>query len=115
MKRQTPRTRFVEPPLRFAIQMIQDNNQDNRPDHHPDGPKQPEKQQNGKVITTHAHSIMQHAPVQNSGDVFRSDFVGQGGGDVDHKIDVVEITDRHAKAKENKEEIDNQHHQFEQP
>ncbi len=32
------------------------------------------------------------------------DFVGQGGGDIDHKINVVEITDGQTETKEDEEE-----------
>ena len=52
---------------------------------------------------------------QDARHVFRGDLVGQGGGDVDHEIDVVEVADGQGEVKEDDEEIDDDHHDLKQP
>ena len=48
---------------------------------------------------------MHHTGVKDFGDVFGGDFVGQRSGNVDHKINVVEITDSETETEENEKEI----------
>ena len=85
--------------------MIEDNGDNNRSEQHPDRPKQPQEKQNAEVIAAHTHGVMHHAAIENFRYIFGSYLVRQIGWDVDHEINVVQIADGQAEAKEYEKEI----------
>ncbi len=96
------------------VQLIEDVRQDQGAGEHPLGPEEPQHHRHGQVIGPHAQGVMHHAQIQGVGDEFRVQHGVAFKGHVDHEIHLVEIADGQGETEKGEEEVDDEHHDFDQ-